>query len=290
MILIIDSGSTKADWIFTDGKKNIKRNTRGMNPYFLNEKEVVRIVRSGVKGIQINRVEKVFFYGAGCSSRELNNIIVRAFKKVFSKAKVTVDHDILGAVLATCGSKEGISCIIGTGCNSVYFDGKRIHKNNYGLGYILGDEGSGSWLGKKLLTHFLYHILPSGLDKKFKRKYGLTKDDIVNKVYHSPLANSWLASFAPFLVENMKHPWVKNIVEEGFDEFIKLYVLQLPRNKKVKVHFVGSIAFLFQKQLNKVLKKHNLHRGVLIRKPIDGLVHFIGKKEFGKNSRHISKK
>lgn len=281
MILIIDSGSTKADWIFTDGKTKKLFTSPGMNPYFLKEDEIVRMIKKNITGINFKTIVKVFFYGAGCSGKELNGIVAGAFKRVFTTAKVTVDHDILGAVLATCGKEEGISCIIGTGCNSVYFDGKKIEKNNYGLGFILADEGSGSWLGKKLVTHYLYGLLPEKLSDQFKKKYRLTKDKIVTSVYNKPLANSWLASLAPFLVENKDNFWVKNTVLNGFDEFVKLYVMNYPKYQKVPVHFVGSIAYLFVDLLDEILVANNIQKGIVIKKPIDGLVNYISQKEFG---------
>lgn len=280
MILIIDSGSTKADWIFTDGKIKKLFTSPGMNPYFLKEAEIVSMIKKNIKGINFKSIAKVFFYGAGCSSTELKSIVANAFKKVFTAAKIIIDHDILGAVLATCGKEEGISCIIGTGCNSVYFDGKKIEKNNYGLGFILADEGSGCWLGKKLVTHYLYGLLPEKLSALFQKKYRLTKDKIVTNVYNKPLANSWLASFAPFLVDNKDDFWVKNTVLNGFDEFVKLYVMNFPNYQKVHVHFVGSISYLFVDLLDEILQANNIKKGIVIKKPIDGLVTYISKKEF----------
>ena len=152
MIAIIDSGSTKADWIFTNGQINNALTTVGINPNFINEEEAIRIINDGIiKYIPAQEVKKIYFFGSGCSSVEQKKIISNALTKIFQNAKVTVEHDIAGAVLSTCGNEEGIACIIGTGSNSVYFDGNRIHENNYGLGFILADEGAGTYLGKKLI-------------------------------------------------------------------------------------------------------------------------------------------
>jgi hypothetical protein len=282
MICIIDSGSTKADWVFSDGKREINFTTPGMNPFFIKEPEIVSLIKKNIKGIQFEFVSKVYFFGAGCSEKKLEKIIERAFQRVFTRAKIYAQHDMLGAVLATCGDKKGICCILGTGSNSVYFDGKKLQKNNYGMGFILGDEGSGTYLGKKLITHYLYNILPPGLSGKFRRKYKLSRQDVITKVYGNPQANRWLASFVPFLYDHRDNFWVRNVVRQGFEEFVTLFVLNYRNHKKLPVHFVGSISFLFRDLLIEVLDSNNLTAGKFIRKPIEGLTHYYLKKEFEK--------
>lgn len=284
MICIIDSGSTKADWTFTDGKKKIHFNTSGMNPYFIKETEIIKLIKKVISGITFSSVTKVYFFGAGCSGKPQKEIIERAFKKVFTKAKIFANHDILGAVLATCGDKKGISCIIGTGSNSVFFDGKKIRENNYGLGYVLGDEGAGTYLGKKLITHFLYDLLPDKLAESFDKKYKLKRDEVIARVYKNPGANTWLASFVPFLSDNIDNFWVRNTIRYGFDEFVTLFVMNYPEYKKVPVHFVGSISFQFKDLLNEVLESYNIKAGKIIQKPIDGLTEYYIRKEYKKKN------
>jgi glucosamine kinase len=272
MIAIIDSGSTKADWVVTDGKEHIILSTAGMNPNFINGEEVKRIVSEGILSkISPVDISNIHYFGTGCSSALQKKIISDALESLFPKADVLVDHDIHGAVLATCGNDEGIACIIGTGSNSVYFDGIKIHENNYGLGYILADEGAGTWLGKKIVTHYFYHLLPEKLSQAFTVKYHLTRDDVINNVYGNPTANSWLAGFVVFLNENRNDEWVKNIIKEGFGEFIKLFVMNYPRYNELPVHFVGSVAFLFQDYLEEVAIEKNIRLGKIIQKPIEGL-------------------
>ncbi len=281
MIAIIDSGSTKADWIFTDGQKTSALNTIGMNPNFINEQEIIRIVNDGIiKFISAKDIKKIFYFGTGCSSKEQKKIIFDALSKLFLNAQILVEHDIMGAVIATCGNDEGIACIIGTGSNSVYFDGKKIHENNYGLGYILGDEGAGVYLGKKLITHYLYGLLPKKLSDEFTEKYKLTRNDVIINVYNNPTANSWLASFAQFYAEHKDDDWIKNTVKKGFDEFVHLFVKNYPRYKEVPVHFVGSIAFHYSDILKEVAGENNFKIEKIIHKPIEGLTEYFINQNF----------
>lgn len=281
MIAIIDSGSTKADWVITDGKKSALLSTAGMNPNFINGNEVKRIVTEGILSkISPGEISKIYYFGTGCSSELQKKIISDALSALFTKADVVVDHDIHGAVIATCGNEEGIACIIGTGSNSVYYDGRQIHENNYGLGFILADEGAGTWLGKKLITHYFYNLLPEKLSKAFTDKYHLTRDDVITNVYGNPTANSWLASYVLFLNENINDEWVKKTVKEGFEEFIKLFVMNYPRYNELPVHFVGSVAFLFRDYLKEVAAAENIRLGKIIQKPIDGLMEYFIKENY----------
>ena len=281
MIAIIDSGSTKADWIFTNGQKTNALTTVGINPNFVNEEEAIRIINDGiVKYIPAQEVKKIYFFGSGCSSVEQKKIISNALTKIFQNAKVTVEHDIAGAVLATCGNEEGIACIIGTGSNSVYFDGNRIHENNYGLGFILADEGAGTYLGKKLITQYLYNLLPSQLSNAFTERYKLSRNDVITKVYNNSTANAWLGSFAQFFEIYKEEPWIKSTIKNGFKEFVDLYVKNYPRYKEVPVHFVGSIAFLNNKLLDEVATENNFKIGKIIQKPIEGLTDYYSRQNF----------
>lgn len=281
MIAIIDSGSTKADWVFTDGNKSTNLKTAGINPNFLSTQDVINIVRDGItNNINPESVEKIFFFGAGCSSDQQRKIISDALAFLFINAAIRVDHDIHGAVLATCGNKEGIACIIGTGSNSVYFDGKEIHENNYGLGFILADEGAGIWLGKKLVTNYFYNLLPEELSLEFTSKYHLTRDDVINNVYGNPTANSWLASFVHFMYQHRDNEWIKTTIKKGFREFIELYVINYEGFDKLPVHFVGSISFLFSDLLKEVAAEKKIKLGKIIQKPIDGLREYFIRENF----------
>jgi len=276
MIAIIDSGSTKADWVITDGKKTTNLNTAGMNPNFINKQDVIKIVSEGVTNrINAREIDKIYYFGTGCSSDLQKKIISDALASLFTNASIMVDHDIHGAVIATCGDEEGIACIIGTGSNSVYFDGKNIHENNFGLGFILADEGAGTWLGKKLITHYFYNLLPKKLSDDFTNKYHLTRDEVINKVYSNPTANSWLASYVTFINENKNDEWVRKTIKKGFEEFIELFVMNYDRYDKLPVHFVGSVSFLFSDLLKEVASEKKINLGKIIQKPIDGLKEYF---------------
>jgi glucosamine kinase len=281
MIAIIDSGSTKADWVITDGKQTTNLSTAGMNPNFIDTKEVIRIISDGITNkISPGTINRIYYFGTGCSSDVQRKIISDALSHLFKKASVSVDHDIHGAVIATCGKDEGIACIIGTGSNSVYFDGKNIQENNYGLGYILADEGAGTWLGKKLITNYFYNLLPEQLANDFKKNYNLSRDEVIKNVYMNPVANTWLGSYVKFYVENINNHWVRSTIKEGFEEFIKLFVLNYPRHKDVPVHFVGSVAFLFRDILSEVANEKKITLGKIIQKPIDGLKDYFMRENY----------
>ncbi len=277
MILVADSGSTKADWIVGENGKVINEfHTKGFNPFFHDNKFIISELESSKGLTEIkNSVTEIFFFGAGCSSPERKKIIEVGLKDFFSNAKVIVDHDMLGSALAVCEGKPGMACILGTGSNICYFDGKDISDTRHGLGYVIGDEGSGSYYGKKLLAWFLYKILPPELDKAFADKYKLDKEAIIKKVYKEPDANVYLASFAKFLSDNKEHPFIQEMVYTGMQEFFKTNVLSYSESKKVPVHFVGSIAWHFREVLEKVAAEKNIKLGNIIQKPVNGLAAYF---------------
>jgi N-acetylglucosamine kinase-like BadF-type ATPase len=281
MILVADSGSTKADWVLL-GENNFQKqlSTVGFNPYFHDETFILSALESNEEMKSCaNDVQKIYFYGAGCSSVERNEKVRLALSKFFKKAIIEVDSDILASVRASCGDEAGISCILGTGSNSSYFDGEKVHKNNYGLGFIMGDEGSGTYLGKKLITHYLYNILPMDLRTEFEKQYEMNKEIMIKNVYNNPGANVWLASFAKFMVENKDHVWVKSIARKGIDEFFDLYVISYPNYKSIPTNFVGSIAYYFSDLIAEVSKEKQVRLGKIVRQPIQGLAeYFAGKK------------
>lgn len=282
MILVADSGSTKCDWIpIHDGDILEKQSTVGFNPYFCNEQFVV----DGIKSNQFlaencQSVTHVFFYGAGCSSGDRKALIARGLSNVFPKAEVKVDHDVFASALATCGDHPGIACILGTGSNSCYFDGQHVHENNYGLGYIMGDEGSGSYFGKKLVTHYLYGILPDPIKSAFESRFKMDKEVMIEHVYSKPGGNVWLASFAKFLSEFPDDPWVKSTVRKGFEEFFDLYVCGYPDYRSLEVHFVGSIAHYFEPILREVGASRSAKVVKVIRHPVKGLADYYRAKFF----------
>jgi N-acetylglucosamine kinase-like BadF-type ATPase len=275
MVLIVDSGSTKSDWVLMNNGEQHSFSTMGLNPYFHDEDTVYNAVHgnTGLNEASL-KVERLYFYGAGCSAPHLNDVIRRGLKRLFINAEISVDHDLTACAYATYQGEPSISCIIGTGSNSCYFDGKNVSEVVPALGYILGDEGSGSYFGKKLLSNYLYHRLPEDISDVLKNELGLTKDLIVERVYMTPNANVYLASFMPFITRFAEHPYIQEMVYEGFRHFIDIHVCCYPNYREVKSHFVGSIAQIFEKQLLAACESLDVQIGSIIRKPIDGLVSY----------------
>ena len=282
MLLVADSGSTKCDWIVIEnGKAGTKLSTGGFNPNFcdaafildeLNAKEGLADIRNKVKFIR--------FFGSGCSGPARNAIVSQPLQSFFPKADVEVHHDVLGAALATCGDQPGISCIIGTGCNASLFDGKDVVPNNFGLGYVLADEGSGTYLGKKLITAYLYDTLPAKLRSDFSSRYLLDRESVIEHVYSKPRANIWLASFAAFLSEHSSEAWVSKTVSKGFQDFFDLYICSQKDYRNLPASFVGSVAFGFRELLHEVASENGVTIGKIIRYPIEGLADYYSNRSF----------
>jgi hypothetical protein len=276
MLLVADSGSTKCDWVFTDGKDTrITLHTMGFNPFFHPTELIESEIRKNTELADLApMVEYVYFYGAGASSASRNAIIEKALKSVFTKAQVTVDHDLNGAVYATCGDEPGIACIMGTGSNSCYYDGTNIHEEVPALGYVLGDEAGGTFYGKELLRMFLYKELPPKIHNGLIDRYGLTKEIIFEAVYNKPNPNVYLASFMRFLSDNREEKWVRDFIYNGFSKFINIHIWKYEHHKDVQVHFVGSVAYHFQDLLREACKIHRLNIGVITSEPVVNLVEY----------------
>ena len=273
--LIADSGSTKAEWCLIDGKKKKTIITQGISPYFLNTSEIETILHKELlpklKGIS---PDEIFYYGTGCSNP--NNVIVvkKALKNLFKSAKIKVTHDLMGAAIALCGKQKGVACILGTGSNSCYYNGKTIVKNSPGLGYILGDEGSGAYLGKKVVQYFLYNTYEPDLMDRFNLKYNTTAAEILEHVYKMPLPNRYLASFVPFLIENRGHYMIENIIEDAFNDFFFQHVYKYKESWTMPVNFIGSVAFGFKDILKDMCSTYELELGKVLKNPMEGLTKF----------------
>ncbi|HQP01608.1 MAG TPA: N-acetylglucosamine kinase, partial [Bacteroidia bacterium] len=225
-----------------------------------------------------NEIKDIKFFGSGCSSDDRKNIVASAFKSMFPNATVLVDHDMLGAALAACFDTAGLVAILGTGSNIAFWDGKHLHPTNHGLGYILGDEGSGSYFGRKLMTHFLYGIMPDDLKKKFYDHYHLTKESAIKNVYHLPGANVYMASFAKFLSYEASHPYIQHLIYKGLTEFADTSILAYPQHQNYPVHFIGSIAFHFRSILERIASEKKFFVGKTIIRPVDDLLVYFKQK------------
>ncbi|MBU6324193.1 MAG: hypothetical protein KJS92_01800, partial [Bacteroidetes bacterium] len=245
MLLIADSGSTKCDWVLVNPKgEEHPFHTMGFNPFFHSTDFIAQEIRKNRDLMDhAAQVTEVYFYGAGCSSPERNEVLIDALREVFPVAAVTVDHDLTGAAYATCGTEPGIACILGTGSNSCYFDGVQIHEKVPALGYVLGDEAGGTWYGKELLRLFLYKELPEHIHRGLVEEFKLNKESIFEHVYNIPNPNVYLASFMRFLSSRSQDAWVRDFMYNGFSKFINIHIWKYENHLDVPVHFVGSVAY-----------------------------------------------
>lgn len=276
MYFIVESGSTKSDWVLLESKskKNIY-STIGFNPYFHSSTQIENEIRKNAALTEIAPLIKgIYFYGAGCSSEHLNKIVSTGLRSVFNDAEIIVDHDLLACAYATYTGKPVISCILGTGSNSCYFDGKNLKEKVPALGYILGDEGSGSYFGKQLIANYLYHRLPKELSNDFYATYHLEKDVLIDRIYKQPNANVFIASFMPFIAKHKDHEYIQQMVREGFKKFMDIHVCCFENYKEVEVNFVGSISEIFEKQLQEAASVFGINIGRIIRRPVDSLVQY----------------
>jgi N-acetylglucosamine kinase-like BadF-type ATPase len=273
MILIADSGSTKTEWReLTDGVAGKSYISTGINPFFLKSDDIVNLLRKEMSEVECQSVSHVYFYSTGCSNSVKEEIVREALGRFFVSAELFVGSDLLGAARSLCLNSAGIACIIGTGSNSCYYDGKMIVSNVSPLGYILGDEGGGAVIGKKLVSGVLKKQLPGIVIENFFRAYPYSPAEILDNVYNMPFPNRFLGQFARFIADNIHIPELQAIITSSFDEFIIRNVLQYPEAKKFPIHFTGSIAYHFRPYLEDVLMKYRLQPGIFTLSPMDNLV------------------
>jgi len=274
MILIADSGSTKTSWVYTDRDKLEFLQTKGINPFFRNSEDIFEELNNTILASLSEKVQEVYFYGAGIINKEKANDVSVTLSKLFSNATFDVQSDLLASARATLGNSEGIACILGTGSNSCLYDGEKIVEHVPPLGFILGDEGSGSVLGRKLVGDYLKGIMPVKLKEKFSSRLKIEYADFLEAVYKKEKPNKFLAGFVPFLSENIEHEYCKNIIVQSFGEFVERNILQYTGYEKMRICFVGSVAYYFEEQLVFVLKKNGLKPGIILKEPLGGLIKF----------------
>jgi N-acetylglucosamine kinase-like BadF-type ATPase len=276
MKLIVDSGSTKADWIAIDddGKVMFTTQTLGLNPEILNGDEIVDRLNDRFDILQNKKTAThLFFYGAGCGTERMKSMLSQIFKTYFPNAIVVVEEDTYAAVFATTPKGEkAIVSILGTGSNCSYFDGKILEQRVQSLGYIVMDDCSGNVFGKQLIRKYYFNKMPKELADVFEKEYDVTPDYVKNKLYKEPNPNAYLATFAKFLIQNKEHEFCRKIIFKEMKSFIKNYIKQFENCKEVPVHFVGSIAFYLKDELAEIFEKYELQLGNVLRRPIDGLI------------------
>jgi glucosamine kinase len=272
--LIADSGATKAEWrLLTNGKKKTIF-TPGISPYFLNEEQIKNLLLKELKPKLRNvKVDEIFYYGTGCANPANGRLIKKAIQQVFEKTKkIEVTHDLMAAARAVCGKNKGMVGNLGTGYFCCYYDGRKIAKQTPGIGYVLGDEGSGAYLGKKVIQHYLYETFDDDLRGRFDSKYVTNRAEILDNVYKKPLPNRYLASFAIFLAENRGHYMIENIIEDGLNDFFFYHLCQYRESWLMPIHFIGSIAYGFQDVLQHLCDTYEFELGRVIKNPMEGLV------------------
>ncbi len=277
MIIIADGGSTKTNWcLVTDEGKKVYFNTEGYNPYFSGTDYIINSLDETLPtDLQREEITEVNYYGAGCSTDEMRKIVEEAMKVVFKKAKVFIGHDLLAAARALLGNNEGFAAILGTGTNTCLYDGKQITHNIDSGAYILGDEGSGCYIGKKLLTDYLRGYMPEAVRKNFWETYKLTPDDINEIVYTKPRANRFCASFSKFVYDNNVHiEYSRNLVRTSFEDFFRNLVTHYPDYQRYTFNCIGSVGYNFRNVLEELVVENGMVVGNIIRSPIDNLVKF----------------
>ncbi len=276
MRLIVDSGSTKADWIAIDdnGKLLFTTQTLGLNPEVLEADDIIQRLNDRFDILQNKKnASHLFFYGAGCGTDRMKLNLSQVFKNYFTNAIISVEEDTYAAVYATTPKGEkAIVSILGTGSNCSYFDGKELHQKVQSLGYIVMDDCSGNIFGKELIRKYYFNKMPQELALEFEKEYNLDPDFIKSKLYKEPNPNAYLATFAKFLIQHKDTEFCKKIIFKGMKSFVKNYIRQYDNHKEVPVHFVGSIAFYLKDELQQTFDKYDMKLGNVLRRPIDGLI------------------
>lgn len=275
MILIADCGSTKTDWVLCDnGDITSRVRTQGLNPTIQSTDDILEVLESELIGaIDTTAPDHIYFYGAGCAYDNANNRMKRALEKVFPGKKIEINSDLLAAARALCGHEEGIACILGTGSNSCLYNGKEIVDNTPSLGYILGDEGSGAHLGRQLVSDCIKKQLPKDIIEKFMQQYNLDVASTLERVYHTPLPNRWLASLTPFIHENRKNAEIHAMLKNCFTQFFKRNTM-VYRHSWLPIHIIGGIGVNFAEEIKETAESLGLSIGNIVESPMEGLIKF----------------
>jgi len=277
MIIIADGGSTKTNWclVTAEGKK-VYFNTEGYNPYFSSTAYIIQSLKENLPtDLDKDSITEVNYYGAGCSTAEMRKIVEDAMAAVFTKSKINIGHDLLAAARALLGTSEGFAAILGTGTNTCIYDGKNVLHNIDSGAYILGDEGSGCYIGKKLLVDYLRGYMPEAVRKNFWETFKLTPDDVNEQVYTKPLANRFCAGFSKFVYDNNVHiEYSRNLVRTSFEDFFRNLVTHYPNYQKYTFNCIGSVGYNFRNVLEEVATENGMTVGNIIRSPIDNLVKY----------------
>ena len=273
--LIADSGATKAEWCLLNNGKKKTIITQGISPYFLSTEQITDLLLKELKPkLKSIIIDEIYYYGTGCANPENAKSVKKSIKNIFGGASIEINHDLMAAARALCGREKGIACILGTGSNSCYYDGKKIIKNSPGLGYVLGDEGSGAYLGKKVIQYYLYDTFDEELRGRFEATYTTTAAEILENIYKKPLPNRYLAGFTKFLADNRDHYMIENIIEDGLNDFFFTHLCKYKEVWNMPVNFAGSVAFGFKDVLQQLCNSYEFELGRIMKNPMEGLVEY----------------
>jgi glucosamine kinase len=275
MILVADSGSTKTEWkVIKEGVAQDSFFSSGINPFFLSGEDIYLLLKKEIGGLSGLKFSKIYFYGTGCNSAAKENTVKEAIDRFNSPGEIFVGSDLLAAARSLCQSEPGIACIMGTGSNSCYYNGTVIVSNVSPLGYILGDEGGGAVLGRKLVSAVLKRQVPQKVIDIFFETYKITPAEILENVYMKPFPNRFLGQFARFISDNIQIPELQDIITSSFEDFIRRNILQYPESKILPVNFTGSIAYYFRTFLEDLLVKNGLQPGIITLTPMSNLIKY----------------
>jgi N-acetylglucosamine kinase-like BadF-type ATPase len=276
MILIADSGSTKCSWALCDKEGTLIKESKtiGFNPYFIDKKDILINLEQSSLIDDKDTVLEIWFYGAGCSSKEKNKIIQEPLQSFFKNAKVTIRHDIDAACYAMYNGNPNITCILGTGSNSCYYDGHTILENAPSLGFLVGDEASGNHFGKKILSLYFNNLMSKELKESFESEFETNLAIIKKNIYDNNRANVYLSKYFPFVSNNKNHSLIKDLIYNSLDDFFNLHVCCYKNYKEVEINFIGSVAYFLSDEIKTVAKKYNCKIGEIIKQPIYNLVAF----------------
>lgn len=275
MHLIADSGSTKTKWMLLQNKNVMEdQTTGGLNPYFVDARTICSTIESSGLKPYLDQVTKLDFYGAGCAAVSMRNNMNDWLQDCFPKASINVNTDLLGCARALFNKQEGVAVILGTGMNSGYYDGEHIEQMVPSLGYILGDEGSGAYLGKGFVSLLLRNNLPEAVSATFYMETGTTRDEIIKNTYSGEFPNRYLASFTHFLSRQKEVPEIGSLIRSAFRILTENYIMPNRKDKNSKVGFIGSVAFHFRDELIEVLRQYSITDCIIEQSPINGLLKY----------------
>lgn len=277
MIVIVDGGSTKCDWVLLNdaGEFHSKTQTIGFNPNIIDvEKVPTELEKNNELKDHKYTIKHVFFYGSGCGVEENRKKVENALKKFFVHANVSAKEDLIAAAYSAYTGKPAIVCILGTGSNSCFFDGKDIRLELPSLGFLIGDDGSGCALGKIILKNYFMKKLPPDLHEEFEKTYNLGIDELIRNMYHNPRANAYLADFSKFIIDRKEHPFLQHLVFNELKNFLDFQVLPYEESKTCEINFIGSIAYYYEDILRAAAAEYHLNIGKIVQKPIESLVEY----------------